>query len=276
MPSSNIDNNSPDVWIRNSNDDMEKHQNPIFSDSRDNKNYVYVKVHNKSVFDYDPSKTKRYLHLNWAKGAPAHKFNSYTGQLKLGTSERPGGAIKSVLIDQYIESKDSVVISVPWQTYGTLSYLNNEPISILASISDQPYGLAYDVTRNFYDQISSTAPRLKPDSYNSMAVKSLMPISSDSKEIEFPIYVQNLSLEEGYYTIEAILSAPADNDLILKLHLPDDVTLGMPKPKSADRAQNVVQRVIKDELRDYTSYDGDLIVSYLKLGINDLKNLTSV
>ncbi len=105
--------NSPDIWVRNSDDGFSNQENDHLLVGSDEKLYVYVRVNNRGYRDYiDPSK---YLHLYW-------KTNSLnlSSQTLFDTGSEYGGKITALNLDTAISAEDSHIFRYTWQLPASL------------------------------------------------------------------------------------------------------------------------------------------------------------
>ncbi len=196
-------NNSPDIWVRNKKDNGTTHQNPILTTAGSIENYIYVKISNKGIKDYNPSDKSMYLHLNWATGACAQKFSTFTGIYRDQNSKQYGSAIKSILIDKIIPAGESEIFCVEWKTKGLEMELEeNAPLSILATISHRPWGFAGDIPAEVWPKITEEKQGVIASEYKRIAIKNLFTPSQFGKNTwETPIRIQSLSNGKKYYSL---------------------------------------------------------------------------
>lgn len=114
--------NTPDIWVRNTDDDGTAHQNPKFDPENPTKT-VYVKIHNNGTKDYiansenDPK--AKYIHPYWAKTATDMSARTWMGRENYG--KRPyiqttGGRIGSPIYIPSIPAGECVTVGIPWET----------------------------------------------------------------------------------------------------------------------------------------------------------------
>lgn len=98
--------NSPDIWVRNTNDGLvnQFHESPEFS--YDSSCYVYVRVRNKSCFAYAPSSsTPPKIKLYWSKASTWASWpNNWNGSMPI-----IGAPIDSLLMPIIPPGKDSIM-----------------------------------------------------------------------------------------------------------------------------------------------------------------------
>ncbi len=126
--------NSPDIWVRNSDDGFSNQENDHLLVGNDQKLYVYVRVNNRGYRDYvDPSK---YLHLYWKENTLNMSKNAV-----YGTGSQYGGKITALSLDTAIASDTSCIYRYTWQLPATLvsRFSNNGnilDIEVLALVND--------------------------------------------------------------------------------------------------------------------------------------------
>lgn len=127
--------NAPEIWVRNQDDGIERHQNPLQGE----KNYIYVKVRNRGK----KSSTKAKLVAFWANLTTNNKPqwpDSWFGIPFLGNDPRYGGIIQTNVDISSVEPGEFVKISFPWNAPDLRAY----PVTseeILAGENIWNYGL---------------------------------------------------------------------------------------------------------------------------------------
>lgn len=120
---------SPDIWIRNNNDNNTEHQNPHNA----NLNYVKVRVVNKGCA-VSNGNTK--LKLYWTKAGTNLPKSVWEGGVSTPTGKPLGDMIGEITIPS-MESYEEMIFSFPWNTPYSGDYLDiDEPwhFCILAKI----------------------------------------------------------------------------------------------------------------------------------------------
>lgn len=266
-------NNSPDIWVRRKNDNKTEHQNPICTTKGETENYIYVRVTNKGLYDYDPKTDKRYLHVNWAIGAAGNTYMTFTGQYRDSNLGTLGSAVQSIFLDQTIPAGGEYIACIPWRTHGYTSELEESPKSILATISDKPYGLAYDVTRKFYPTISSSQPGIKSRYYKNIAIKNASaPIQIANDSCSWNIAIQGLDGSQKAYSVHINKDGVEDpfDYVTMTVYYPDGLQETMsPLPKSQD-ANRPISRVVINDVTEKTFYFGDESIRYFILNPNQI------
>ena len=112
---------SPDIWIRNKADGIEKHQNPVYK--RNKPNYVYVRIKNRSNIG---STGNDQVSLYWKKAGTASGWPQGWD----GTTHQDGvlmGATIGSIDIPALESGEEVVLSIPWNMPNPLDYSEITP-----------------------------------------------------------------------------------------------------------------------------------------------------
>jgi len=100
---------SLDIWVRNQEDGIEEHQNPIYDP--DNLNYIYVRVNNRGC---QTSLGDEKLSLFWAKASPSLRWDySWNEENTFENGEPVGGKITTINIPP-VDPNESIVVAVPW------------------------------------------------------------------------------------------------------------------------------------------------------------------
>ena len=127
--------NSPDIWIRNTDDGGTEHQNPIYSAT--SPNYMYINVRNKSCSTSAGTQT---LKLYWAKAGTGLSWDySWVGNNFPNNGPKLGDIIGTIAVP-VIPPGGVVTIKIPWFIPDPTLYtsINPEPwhFCLLAKIID--------------------------------------------------------------------------------------------------------------------------------------------
>lgn len=127
--------NSPDIWIRNTDDNGTEHQNPVYSAT--SPNYMYINVRNKSCGTSAGTQT---LKLYWAKAGTSLSWDySWVGNNFPNNGPKLGNIIGTVSVP-VIPPDGMVTLKVPWYIANPTTYesINPEPwhFCLLAKIID--------------------------------------------------------------------------------------------------------------------------------------------
>ena len=112
---------SPDIWIRNKADGVEKHQNPVYK--RNNPNYVYVRITNKS---FAASTGKDKVKLYWRKTGTVSRWPESWDGTTFQNGVLMGSPIGSIYIPA-LEPGEEVILSIPWNIPNPRDYSKISP-----------------------------------------------------------------------------------------------------------------------------------------------------
>ncbi len=99
---------SPSVWVRNSRDGIEEHENPYYSDNHIAAT-IYVKVHNRGKYDYTGGK---YVHAYWGKASTGLTKATWKG-LELYNNSVTGFHLRAAHLDS-IPVGESRTVTINW------------------------------------------------------------------------------------------------------------------------------------------------------------------
>ncbi len=101
---------SPDIWVRNSKDGKEQHENPIYSEDHDTA-YVYLKVHNRGKKGYEGGS---YMHLYWALAATGFRPETWMGNELSDTDDVTGSPVNHPLKIPPIKAGMDTIMVFTW------------------------------------------------------------------------------------------------------------------------------------------------------------------
>ena len=163
---------SPDIWIRNKDDGIEEHQNPVYK-RNNNRNYVYVRITNKS---YAASTGKDKVKLYWRKAGTVSRWPESWD----GTTRQNGvlmGAPIGTIYIPVLNPGEEIILSIPWKTPNPRYYSKISPntwhFCLLARIVSEN-----DPMTNEQDRYTSTNARKN----NNIAWKNVTVVKSSSKK----------------------------------------------------------------------------------------------
>lgn len=142
---------SPDIWVRNQQDNIEEHQNPMYYLEGDN--YVYVRVTNNSCV---PFKGGEKLSVYWTKMATTPNWPAdWNGQRTLGpngTGPKLGDQIGEVEIPPLFPGEEAI-LEFPWSvpfpgSYSFMTYNNPWQFSLLARIDSPDDPMTFEEVMN--------------------------------------------------------------------------------------------------------------------------------
>lgn len=115
---------SPDIWIRNNQDNQSWNQNAIYR-ANGSPNYIYVKIRNNSSV---ASLNSEQLKIYWSKANSSYAWPDYWDGTVKNTNGKPlSGGLPSVSIPS-IPPGGTAIISIPWVVPNPADYSNvDEP-----------------------------------------------------------------------------------------------------------------------------------------------------
>ncbi len=115
--------NSPDIWIRNTNDEEEEHENPQYDPTESR--YVYVRVRNRGC---QTSSGEDELTVYWTKATTSASYpNSWNGSSTFSNGALQGNIIGTVTIPE-LEAGEETILELEWDDMPYPNdYINLEP-----------------------------------------------------------------------------------------------------------------------------------------------------
>lgn len=196
---------SPDIWLRNSDDDRIYHDNPQYSPDNMSKT-VYVKVHNRGNKDYivnpEGNAKAKYIHLHWAKSSTAWTDDAWSGNeyfWKRPIRVPTGGRICEPICIPGIPAGESVTVKAIWQmdkemfTLPQSDELDGQLFGVLAEIKDD----------NVQEDLNDTL-LFDPKVSNRIALKNLTVLESDGTDATnmASVFVRNPFSSSKKYSLE--------------------------------------------------------------------------
>ena len=192
---------SPSIWVRNEDDGIEIHENPIYS-SNHLASIIYVKIHNRGKKKYTGG---QWLHVYWAKASTAFNDKAWKGRELYKNEFVTGGHLDAVHIPA-IESGDSTIVKVTWAL---------PPILIGATDNDKHHFCLktkilpthvdekYEDGKSYFDLRGS----------NDQAQKNVSIIPKEDISNGTLVFVRNVSNQEKSYTLELIPQTANDTTI---------------------------------------------------------------
>lgn len=206
MPNKTTDKNwlSPDVWVRNADDNGTEYQNPYYSSSH-KKAYIYVRIHNRGIKTFTGTK---WLHMHWALASSGFTYNTWVGKQQDSQGRCIGEHMPAIKIPG-IGPGSSTVIKIPWTLPGELM-TNTDPVShhfcLFAKITDsQTDAKSIDGTR-YYDVLNSKL----------QAQRNVTIVDAKSASKGVSVYVRNPEETQQTFSLELVPRTGADEALYQK------------------------------------------------------------
>lgn len=235
---------SPSIWVRNADDNIEEHENPVF-DITHPKCFAYVRIHNRGRIKYEGGK---YLHMYWAKASLNFSLRTWTGQ-ETYNDIPTGGHFGGVAIPP-IEAGYSVVVPIEWDmTQLLLGQFSNDNeghhYCLLAAIKDYPGNGGYDGEGTYQDV----------QGLKTQAQKNLTIIYRKDLDLSKAVYVRNAIDSPKKYSLEIRPRTAADEAIYSMANI--EMELSQPIydawVKGGTKSVNVSHNVVKPLIVRFTS-----------------------
>lgn len=190
---------SPDVWLRNSDDNGLTHENPYYATDHI-ASMVYVRIHNRGKETYTRGK---WLHLYWANTSTGITARTWNGYELYNEEYVTGGSMTPIMIDT-IAPGESIIMKFAWAYPQQLlqQYPDRTHYCILARILDTPLPQTASLP-NYYDITGS----------NDFAQKNVTIINKNELNNEIPVFVRNVNESTSCYSLEVRPRENRDNAL---------------------------------------------------------------
>ena len=183
---------SPSIWVRNQKDGIEKHENPVFSQSH-RKAFIYVKVENRGWKDYSSGK---WLHVYCSKASTGLSKAAWKGDEIYDENGLPTGMHLTPIQIPAIMAGGSQIIEVEWnlpeELLDGIESNNTEKhhFCILARVVPDPED-NFDPT-GYFDVLAD----------NNTAQKNVSIISYTDLNQNTKVFVRNISDDSHNYSLE--------------------------------------------------------------------------
>ncbi len=211
---------SPSVWVRNSADSIETHENPYYSADHQAAT-VYVKVHNRGKKDYD-GKANLWTHVYWAKASTGITIKAWKGRELYNNEVVTGEHLRASKIPEIAAGGYSLIPftwALPADMMGSVEDNGTEKhhFCLIGRIMDTYLDDAYDPTGyNYFD--------VKGD--KKIAQKNVSIISKTELQQGTNIYIRNMYNNSHNYSLEVIPYETFGYDIFDKAEI--EITLSNP------------------------------------------------
>lgn len=192
---------SPSICVRNKDDSIFEHQNPVYSPDHQ-MSYVYVRIYNRGKEKFNGR--NKWIMVYWAQASTGLRTETWKGRELYKGKDVTGYYLEPYSIPE-IEPGNFVDVRTRWP----LPNLSNDypegnfHFCLLAKIMDKPFDDGYVEGRTYFDQQGS----------NDQAQKNVTLICKKDIDKAFYVYVRNVSSTDKAYTLELIPSTDADAKL---------------------------------------------------------------
>ncbi len=189
---------SPSIWVRNNDDGIYEHEEPIYSPSHKAVT-VYVRVHNRGKEKF--TQGKMYVHGYWALASTGFRPQAWMGDELYDGGEITGNPMCASVIPD-IEAGDFEDVKLTWALPSNLIE-NHESeklhFCLLAHITDTPHETWYDGVLAYNCQ-----------KYNNDAQKNVSVIKQTEVSDGASVFIRNISDTGKKYSLELIPRTLAD------------------------------------------------------------------
>lgn len=192
---------SPSIWVRNQDDGIEIHENPVYSPDH-LAAIVYVKIHNRGKEDY---KGGKWLHVYWAKASTAFNDKAWKGRELYNGTYVTGGHLDAVSIPE-IEAGGYKIVKVTWALPPILVGATDKDkhhFCLKTKIMDIHYDEKYEAGKKYFDLRGC----------NDQAQKNVSIIPKDAFLSGTLVFVRNVADQTKNYTLELLPRTQADESV---------------------------------------------------------------
>ena len=206
MPNKSTDKNwlSPDIWVRNADDNGTEYQNPYYSVSH-KRAYIYVRVHNRGRETFTGTK---WLHMHWALASSGFTYKTWIGKDYDSEGRCIGEHMPSVKIP-VIYPGAYAIIKIPWELPADLM-TSTDAVShhfcLFAKISDYPANATSIDGTKYYDVLNSKL----------QAQRNVTIVDAKSASKGVSVYVRNPEETQQTFSLELVPRTGADEALYQK------------------------------------------------------------
>lgn len=195
---------SPDIWVRNQDDGIFVHENPVYSPDH-GMAYIYANIRNRGKEKFDGK--GKWLILYWALASTSFTDKVWKGRETSNDGNPTGGILEAKPIPA-IEAGDSVLVRVRWALPNLLEdeEEGNFHFCLSAKIMDVQYDDGYVDGKTYFDKRGS----------NDQVQKNVSVIRKKDNLIATNVYVRNFDSSQKSYTLELIPQTASDALLFSK------------------------------------------------------------
>lgn len=189
---------SPSIWVRNQDDGIEIHENPVYS-SDHLAAIVYVRIHNRGKEKYTGG---QWLHVYWAKASTGFSDKAWKGRELYQDVYVTGGHLEATHIPE-IEPDSSIIVKVNWALPAMMSSATDKEyhhFCLLSKIMDSHIDEKYEEGKSYFNIRNC----------NGQAQKNLSIIPKDEYINSTLVFVRNVNNQSKKYTLELVPSTESD------------------------------------------------------------------
>lgn len=189
---------SPSIWVRNQDDGIEIHENPVYS-SDHLAAIVYVRIHNRGKEKYTGG---QWLHVYWAKASTGFSDKAWKGRELYQDVYVTGGHLEATHIPE-IEPDSSIIVKVNWALPAMMSSATDKEyhhFCLLSKIMDSHIDEKYEEGKSYFNIRN----------YNDQAQKNLSIIPKENYRNGTLVFVRNVNNQTKNYTLELLPRTESD------------------------------------------------------------------
>lgn len=215
---------SPDVWVRNFDDDITVHENPYYS-SDHLAAIVYVRVTNRGKKRFDG--TSRWVHVNWAKASTGLTVKAWKGRELYNNSYVTGGSLTPASIPA-LDPGESCIVKLTWALPNQLmdedSSSEKHHFCLLARILDTYFIDGYHESDPGWFDLKGN---------NNFAQKNVSLISRTESNSSTKVFVRNMQNTTHNYSLEIRPLQESDAQIFSKAKV--EMTMSRPILRAWER-----------------------------------------
>lgn len=196
---------SPSIWVRNGEDDIEVHENPYYATDHLCA-IIYVKIHNRGKEDYNGGK---YLHMYWARASTGLTAKAWRGQEYYIDNDVTGGRMNPEHIKP-IKAGGYRNVPVTWALPRGLMSAENRTEKHHFCLLGQIYDEGNPELVGDYPAVQWS---------NDIAQKNVSIISKENLPKGTNVFVRNIYKDNHKYSLEIHPRSKADKLLLSKAKL---------------------------------------------------------
>ncbi len=195
---------SPSIWVRNYNDSIYEHQNPVYSPQHQQA-FIYVRIHNRGKEAYNGG---RWIHLYWANASTGISESAWKGMEVYNGKVVTGGHLEPRGIGP-IPPGGSRIEKINWSLPNSMEeeVAGNFHYCLLAKITDSSYDLGQDVGKPAFLDLGGS---------NNHAQKNVTIINKKDVAKGVNVFVRNVSPTAKTYSLALVPQKQVDADLYNK------------------------------------------------------------
>lgn len=189
---------SPSIWVRNQDDGICEHQNPVYSQDHQ-QSVIYVRVHNRGKAKFNGE--GKWVVVYWAQASTGINAKTWKGREVYDGGFPTGGILEASTIDSIMPG-DSCTVKVIWPLPRLMSDYpeGNFHFCLYARIMDIPYDDGYIEGMSYFNKQAK----------NDEAQKNITIIRKNDVSKAFNVYVRNILPKSKAYSLELVPQTASD------------------------------------------------------------------